>query len=139
MALGFLQLCRVSQNLLLKSFVIIQSKNYFDTCHIKESFECVQNSVFKMIKHFPELMSICSKDWKSCKSTFSFENFFVTSRLHHKVLGSFLEGTFEIQHSELSSKMSHVVTKPTMWLCAQQRLRSASAQSDQSLCCALNG
>ena len=31
--------------------------------------------------------------------------------------------------------MSRLVTKPTMWLCAQQRLRSAlaSAQSDQSL------
>ena len=31
------------------------------------------------------------------------------------------------------------MTKPTKWLCAQQRLRSAwaSAQTDQSLCCAL--
>ena len=31
--------------------------------------------------------------------------------------------------------MSHLVTKPTMWLCAQRRLRSAwvSAESDQSL------
>ena len=38
---------------------------------------------------------------------------------------------------ELLNKM----TKPTKWLCAQRRLRSAwaSAQSDQSLCCALNG
>ena len=36
--------------------------------------------------------------------------------------------------------MSHLMTKPTKWMCAQQRLRSAlaSAQSDQSLCCALN-
>ena len=36
---------------------------------------------------------------------------------------------------------SHLVTKPTKWLCAQRRLRSAwaSAQSDQSLRCALNG
>ena len=35
--------------------------------------------------------------------------------------------------------MSHLVTKPTKWQCAQRRLRSvwASAQSDQSLhCCA---
>ena len=33
--------------------------------------------------------------------------------------------------------MSHDMTKPTKWLCAQQRLRSAwaSAQSDQSLRC----
>ena len=33
------------------------------------------------------------------------------------------------------------MTKPTKWLCAQRRLRSAwaSAQSDQSLPCALNG
>ena len=36
--------------------------------------------------------------------------------------------------------LSRLVTKPTMWLCAQRRLRSAwaSAQSDQSLRCALN-
>ena len=33
--------------------------------------------------------------------------------------------------------MSHLMTKPTMWLCAQRRLTSAwaSAQSDQSLHC----
>ena len=37
--------------------------------------------------------------------------------------------------------MSHDITKPTKWVCAQRRLRSAwaSAQSDQSLRCALNG
>ena len=37
--------------------------------------------------------------------------------------------------------MSRDMTKPTKWVCAQQRLRSAwpSAQSDQSLCCAFNG
>ena len=37
--------------------------------------------------------------------------------------------------------MSRLMTKPTKWLCAQQRLRSAwaSAQSDQSHRCALNG
>ena len=37
--------------------------------------------------------------------------------------------------------MSSLVTKPTKWRCAQRRLRSAwaSAQSDQSLCYALNG
>ena len=37
--------------------------------------------------------------------------------------------------------LSHLVTKPAMWLCGQRRLRSAwaSAQSDQSLRYALNG
>ena len=37
--------------------------------------------------------------------------------------------------------MSHDMAKPTKWVYAQQRLRSAwaSAQSDQSLHCALNG
>ena len=37
--------------------------------------------------------------------------------------------------------MSHLMTKPTKWLCAQWRLRSAwaFAQSDQSLRCALSG
>ena len=38
-------------------------------------------------------------------------------------------------------QMSRFMTKPTKWMCAQQRLRSAwaSAQSDQSLRCALSG
>ena len=38
------------------------------------------------------------------------------------------------------TNMSRLVRKPTKWLCAQRRLRSAwaSAQSDQSLRCALN-
>ena len=33
--------------------------------------------------------------------------------------------------------MNHLMTNPTMWLCAKRRLRSAwtSAQSDQSLRC----
>ena len=37
--------------------------------------------------------------------------------------------------------LSRLMTKPTQWLCAQWRLRSAwaSAQSDQSFRCALNG
>ena len=37
--------------------------------------------------------------------------------------------------------MSRDMTKPTKWVCAQRRLRSAwaSAQSDQSLHCALSG
>ena len=37
--------------------------------------------------------------------------------------------------------LSHDMTKPIKWVCAQRRLRSAwaYAQSDQSLCCALNG
>ena len=35
------------------------------------------------------------------------------------------------------AQMSHDMTKPTRWVCAQWRLRSAwaSTQSDQSLCC----
>ena len=42
---------------------------------------------------------------------------------------------------EGADDMSRNMTKPTMWLCAQRRLRSAwaSTQSDQSLRCALNG
>ena len=43
---------------------------------------------------------------------------------------------FRYSMSQYDSKhMSHVMTKPTKWLCAKRRLRSAwaSAQSDQSL------
>ena len=41
----------------------------------------------------------------------------------------------------LRGKMSRLMTKPTKWLCTQRRLRSAwaSAQTDQSLRCALDG
>ena len=41
---------------------------------------------------------------------------------------------------KIKDNMSRLMTKPTKWLCTQRRLRSAwaSAQSDQSLCCALN-
>ena len=40
-----------------------------------------------------------------------------------------------------STELSRDMIKPTMWVCAQRRLRSAwaSAQSDQSLRCAING
>ena len=45
--------------------------------------------------------------------------------------------SFCFYYTDLSSDM----TKPIMWLCAKRRLKSdwASAQSDQSLRCALNG
>ena len=36
-------------------------------------------------------------------------------------------------------QMSRDMTKPTKWVCAQRRSAWASAQSDQSLRCALNG
>ena len=44
-------------------------------------------------------------------------------------------------HINFWQEMSRLITKPTEWLCAQRRLRSAwsSAQSDQSLRCALSG
>ena len=42
---------------------------------------------------------------------------------------------------QIQEQMSRNMTKPTKWMCAQRRLRSAwaSAQPDQSLRCALNG
>ena len=48
--------------------------------------------------------------------------------------------TVKIKKIRTLEKISHDMTKPTKWLCIQQ-LSSAweSAQSDQSLCCALNG
>ena len=46
-----------------------------------------------------------------------------------------------IFYTTFSTYESRLMTKPTKWLCAKPRLRSAwaSAQSDQSLRCALNG
>ena len=51
-----------------------------------------------------------------------------------------LDGAHTIPLTDLTVGLSSVAltrTKPTKWLCAQRRLRSAwaSAQSDQSLCC----
>ena len=45
-----------------------------------------------------------------------------------------IEMLWKTQHEH---EMSRLMTKPTMWLCAQRSLRSAwaSAQSDQSLRC----
>ena len=45
--------------------------------------------------------------------------------------------TFCLLCSDPSLYLSHLMTKPTKWLCAQRRLRSAwaSAQSDQSSLC----
>ena len=42
-----------------------------------------------------------------------------------------------MQSKEISTHLSNDMTKPTKWLYAQRRLRSAwaSAQSDQSFCC----
>ena len=47
----------------------------------------------------------------------------------------------EYKNMKTLQYMSHLMTKQTKWLCSQQRLRSAwaSAQSDQSLRCLLNG
>ena len=46
-----------------------------------------------------------------------------------------------LMHNPICYNISHLMTKPTKWLWAQRRLGSAwaSAQSDQSLCCALTG
>ena len=48
---------------------------------------------------------------------------------------------FTGMYGKQQNKLSRLMTKPTKWVCAQQRLRSAwaSAQSDQSLRCVLNG
>ena len=56
----------------------------------------------------------------------------VISRQYMKAAQVVRDATFQL---------SHLMTKPTKWLCAQQRLGSAwaSTQSDQSLCCVLNG
>ena len=59
---------------------------------------------------------------------------FLTSS-HHFTFRSVFELAIKTKY------LSHLMTKPTKWLCPQQRLRSAwtSAQPDQSLCCVLNG
>ena len=51
------------------------------------------------------------------------------------------EGNIAHVKTKINVKMRRLMTKPTKWLCGQWRLRSAwaSAQSDQSLHCALNG
>ena len=48
---------------------------------------------------------------------------------------------FNFRRLQTEPEMSHLVTKPAKWVCAQRWLRSAwaCAHSDQSLRCALNG
>ena len=48
-----------------------------------------------------------------------------------------LQDFFGLKFNDVANKISHDMTKPTKWVCAQRRLRSAwaSAKSDQSLCC----
>ena len=50
-----------------------------------------------------------------------------------------LTETFQGTYVCILQQLSHDTTKPTKWVCAERRLRSAWAytQSDQSLCCAL--
>ena len=64
-------------------------------------------------------------------------------REHHKnkLLAKLNRFTLFNWVSYIIEQMSRDMTKPAKWLCAQWRLRSAwaSAQSDQSLRCALNG
>ena len=54
------------------------------------------------------------------------------------ILSEFLHDASCLDVVKTTWQLSRLVTKPTMWLCTQQRLRSAwaSAQSDQSSLCA---
>ena len=62
----------------------------------------------------------------------------VIAPLKSPILGWHPLSTLPAPLAAQAGEMSHDLTKPTKWLCAQRRLRSAlvSAQSDQSLLCA---
>ena len=68
-----------------------------------------------------------------CHSIIEFPLSSVTNVLHKKFWVHTVYFTLEYEANHMSRDM----TKPTKWLCAQRRLRSAwtSAQSDQSLRC----
>ena len=92
------------------------------------------------------LLSLRSLATSFKKNLFDFIEFFFMIFLWEK--GNMNNGYFRnycslwCQSGRRSSlKLSRLMRKPTKWLCTQQRLRSAwaSAQSDQSLRCALNG
>ena len=59
-------------------------------------------------------------------------------KIQNLLRNNWFPASWNLDQSNLSSCL---VTKPSKWLCAQRRLRSAwaSVQSDQSRCCALNG
>ena len=83
------------------------------------------------IRNFKPLASFCG-----CVGRF--ESYLVENpkdRFPHDVARIIMEQV------EASDKMSRDMIKPTKWVCAQRRLRSAwaSAQSDQSLRCVLSG
>ena len=74
----------------------------------------------------------------SIHSLSSYQNFLIVSWLLSilcKILSYIQGGYHTCTHAQTHAQMSRNITKPTKYLCAQRRLRSAwaSAQSDQSL------
>ena len=75
------------------------------------------------------------------------QTFYILKRWIKRMLMLFLSRYWNDHYSDYGVLkkthyyLSRLVTKPTKWVCAQRRLGSAwaSAQSDQSLRCALNG
>ena len=89
-------------------------------------------------------MHECRKLRRTFRLKYQTFTWVVEAQKHQKsandIRAQFLWAT-DISNQKEKHYLSHSVTKPTMWLCAKRRLGSAwaSAQSDQSLRCALNG
>ena len=86
-----------------------------------------------------------SKRWKTRWITWQptcppLQSSVLTYHTHCKMVDNRSQNYQEYTHC-LKRYKSRDMTKPTKWLCSQRRLRSAwaSAQSDQSLRCGLNG
>ena len=88
---------------------------------------------------FPLFLGLCSPE-NNCPCSSVTQNPWEGLKVvvKHRTL---LQPESEAKLRQVWQHLSHDMTKPTMWPCAQRRLRSAwaSAQSDQSLHCALKG
>ena len=98
--------------------------------------------VFKLINFVINKNVLYQGHWSNDQKDFTlfcFLSFTSTSQPSFPFLIKYLNGYryFLYRKLKMTSYMSRDMTKPTKWVCAQRRLRSAwaSAQSDQSLHC----
>ena len=127
---------------LLLLFLFCFSSNYWNYCSL---FYFPEYWTYFQITESIILFNLFSRElyqyMRVCISSF---NLILFCKIIEAHISIFLFGSFcEVKSCPCPkcwNYLRRLVTKPTLWLCAQRRLRSAwaSAQSDQGLRCALS-
>ena len=108
---------------------------YWQDYKYKE-FTDILKSTKNLIKHVNSINhTIIEHLFQHFYRTCIMEHLFESSSTNGNFIFFFLSATRYTKYKKIN--LSHDTTKPTKWVCAQRRLRSAwpSAQSDQSLRC----